>query len=546
VAQIVAGTPGMPPAPAAIPLGGAAPGPVASAAPPSVRRPLPRPWVYTFVAAGIVVFLGLTAAGGMFVLRAASSRPLAQASATPPVVLATTTAPPTGKVPAPATAPVVTTVRPPTAPDRSPLPDDSRADIKPSAVTTQRQAWLNRTLLGDYERIGRKGERWEADAREILRLTAESWTNRYRDLATINTIHKRAELAGCKEPVVGYAASRLWGNQGWRQDLTAERMQNSGYHPMHRCLAQIRASHYFGANGNGEEARHQALKLIPEATADREVPVSIVLEMCELLEESFMRVQKDRKIGFDKIEAELAKSRPESSILYTYRGSFNTRYAWDARGGGYANTVTEDGWRLFGQRLQAAKAALDKAWQLDPANSEAPRAMLSVELGQGRAREDMELWFKRAMTADPDNYDACKAKLYYLEPKWHGSPAAMLEFGRECLKTGNYKARLPLVLADAHEAISVYQDNADAYFTQPGVWKDIQAAYEPYLKAFPKASFDRSKYVFLACRAQQWEAAHQQFGLLGEDVQLNVFGGRERYDQLRQEAARWAQLPPKR
>jgi hypothetical protein len=36
-------------------------------------------------------------------------------------------------------------------------------------------------------------------------------------------------------------------------------------------------------------------------------------------------------------------------------------YAWDARGNGYSNTVTDSGWKLFNQRLEQGKAILDEA-----------------------------------------------------------------------------------------------------------------------------------------------------------------------------------------
>jgi hypothetical protein len=36
-------------------------------------------------------------------------------------------------------------------------------------------------------------------------------------------------------------------------------------------------------------------------------------------------------------------------------------YAWEARGGETGDTVTNSGWKLFGQRLEQAKATLDEA-----------------------------------------------------------------------------------------------------------------------------------------------------------------------------------------
>ena len=55
----------------------------------------------------------------------------------------------------------------------------------------------------------------------------------------------------------------------------------------------------------------------------------------------------------------------------------------------------------------------------------------------------MEEWFRRAMKADPGNYSACSSKLYYLEPKWHGSEEEMLAFGASAWRrrTGMHDCR---------------------------------------------------------------------------------------------------------
>ena len=50
----------------------------------------------------------------------------------------------------------------------------------------------------------------------------------------------------------------------------------------------------------------------------------------------------------------------------------------------------------------------------------------------------MELWFKRAMTADPDCYPACLAKLDYLQLAGQGRPGTeLVAFGRQCARGGH-------------------------------------------------------------------------------------------------------------
>ena len=114
--------------------------------------------------------------------------------------------------------------------------------------------------------------------------------------------------------------------------------------------------------------------------------------------------------------------------------------------------------------------------------------MMRVELGQGKGRPRMELWFKRAADLNPNYYDAFYAKLYYLEPKWYGSPKDMIEFGRECVNSKKWGGQVPLILKDAHEALIKYEPAKDkpGYWKRPEVWKDINAAFEKFFALNPQ------------------------------------------------------------
>jgi tetratricopeptide (TPR) repeat protein len=513
------------PLPQAVPVG-SSPAWVAAVVPvaESSKR-LPRPWmIYLGVAVGLVFFIGATAItiGGVFLVRAALQRSDAktqvsqQRSEKPKTEVARTQPAPEPRAKA--------------DPKREPKPVP-QPDKDASAARIRARNWLQRTLVEDYDRVGKTSPQWNNDARQLLRVTAETWNRRVLEDRTIILCNTRLKRAQCSDPLVEYALGRLFEASNFNHAKTAVALAESRYHPAHRCTAWVRAALTSWLPSSTERNRDEALKLLPEAVAAPDVPDIIIIEICELLEASFGR---NRKAAFDKIDPILAKGRPESSALYAYRGIFYTRYAWDARGGGWAKDVTPEGWQLMNERLAQAEAALEKAWQLDPTNARVATAMITVEMGQSKGRPRMEQWFGRAMQADPDNYDACTAKALYLEPKWHGSAKEMLEFGRDCLRDGNFNAGLPLILADAHKALSVYEKDPNAYFAA-GVWEDIEAAYEPYLKARPNACMDRSNYMMFACRCGQWTLASQQLGELGQNVQPGAFGGPNQFQEMRRQ-----------
>ncbi len=150
--------------------------------------------------------------------------------------------------------------------------------------------------------------------------------------------------------------------------------------------------------------------------------------------------------------------------------------------------------------------------------------MLNVELGQGKGKEVMELWYKRALEADPDNLMACYNKLNYLEPKWYGSEQEVLAFAEECFKTGNYGARFPMMITRAHQALAVYSAEPEAYYKKPLVWHDAQRVYEPYLRVRPDDADARSAYCYFAGASGHWSIAREQLAILGSNIVPVYFG----------------------
>jgi hypothetical protein len=203
------------------------------------------------------------------------------------------------------------------------------------------------------------------------------------------------------------------------------------------------------------------------------------------------------------------------------------------RGGGWAKDVTPEGRKLMSERLDIAEQTLTRAWEKDKTNSEAATLMLKVELGQGKGRDRMELWFKRAVEANPDNLEACGAKMYYLQPKWHGTPQDMLAFGHECFETHNWHGQLPFKQVDAIEDLRAYANDEQAYLTTPAVWRALAAVYEPFLRNDPRASYLRSGYCNYACLTGHWDVARAQFAILGSSAVASRFGGAEAMEKMR-------------
>jgi hypothetical protein len=421
------------------------------------------------------------------------------------------------------------------------------------------QAWTAKTTVEAYETAGQKDPKWDAAAREALTLMSAVWSqsksNEPNAELRAYKLSEEAARAGCDDPLVMYVRARTYDSavrkdymEALRLHLHAARLmkeKGSKYPAIRQAYVFSRAAEFFArlrkeTPENDQKAIRELMDLALDrlATAARDADVSddTLIDCARAMSEPYALLTKDRKLGIDKISGVILEARPDGIVPLVFRGSLYISYAWDARGNGWANTVTPDGWKLMGERLAEAEKALTRAWEINPDDPQAPTLMLTVELGQGKGMHVMETWFKRAMETDPDNIDACRKKMYYLEPKWHGNAELMLTFGRSLLAKGNWEARLPFLLADAHRTLAGYAKDRAAYYKDEDVWKDVKAVYDGFLAGHPDSVLDRTWYAKLACWCGHYAEARTQFQALGDKVAVSVFSNPAEMEKLKAEA----------
>ena len=128
----------------------------------------------------------------------------------------------------------------------------------------------------------------------------------------------------------------------------------------------------------------------------------------------------------------------------TLVGMTELRLAWSARGSGWARDVKAPGWEGFAKHLDAAHAELTQAWNLRPDRPEAAAELIEVVMGStGTTNETTRQWFDRAVTAQFDYEPAYTKLLWAYRPRWQGTHAMMLDFGKACVATHRYDTVVP-------------------------------------------------------------------------------------------------------
>jgi len=226
----------------------------------------------------------------------------------------------------------------------------------------------------------------------------------------------------------------------------------------------------------------------------------------------------------DRVEV-LTDGGTPPALLNMLKGQFNVTSAWDARGSGTAALVTEEGNAKFLERLQVAQTAFEAAWAADETQDGTAVGMITVCVGLGHPRTEMEKWFQRALTANPDSYAACGAKLNYLYPKWPGEPGDELAFGRQCLRSGNYVAGLPFILVRAQRSRAPQELMKFSQYLgeNPVAWADVR---EYYKHALSKSPADRQllrEYAVWCAGTGHWSAAKKHLKALNGVPAEGVF-----------------------
>ena len=430
------------------------------------------------------------------------------------------------------------------------------------AISTQieiapdgRLSWSLKTLVEPYEKSGNTDEKWDRPAKQALtefaRVRSKVTATNEHWFEIISTNAAAAVAAGCNDPMVNYLFIKYsMASTNSKEAFTAafrkaaNAMEKSSYPPIRKFYAAFRTVEQFGwasgwTNNNWppeiEEFDHKACDHLTDMLNDPATPAAEIYDACH----DFLNIWGTSTNGYpdywSRIEPLVFKNWSNDSSAWLLKGEANITMAWLARGNGWANTVNEDGWKSFSEHLTTADESLNHAWKLNSHDLRIAEKMLHVELGQGQGRNHMELWFNRAMEIDPNYYDACGDKLNYLEPKWHGSVADMLRFGRECVRSKVWKGQVPLVLAVAHSEIySQFIDKSEqsGYWKRAEVWNDVKSSYDRFFDLNPEAFAWHHDYALRAYQGEKWDEFLHQVSLFTSGTNYDYFGGKAEFDKM--------------
>ncbi len=342
------------------------------------------------------------------------------------------------------------------------------------------------TLTEAYEKCGKKNALWDVQAVQFLTQAIRfhsplearvGWTD-------ITNQAKALRQAECTDPMVRacLAMIEFRGSRDaaeftrTRDELRAAlaEMGEGGLPPYAKVMALDREWGMSWALKD-EEGKARAIRaMIPVLMAGFSDAKATGDQERYLFRQVSGRLNQDWSIeNIDRLEAAMEARKdlngwPRHMLL----GFIECKRAWDARGSGYAHTVTPEGWKAFDTHGRKAGEHFQAAYQLDPRRPEAATMMVRITMG-GVAPEGQTvmLWAERATIAVIDHPATFDATLWALRPRWGGGYAEMLEMGKRWAASERYDTQRPYQLILAIRDVMEDADDKSAPFLHPGVYE---------------------------------------------------------------------------
>jgi hypothetical protein len=244
--------------------------------------------------------------------------------------------------------------------------------------------------------------------------------------------------------------------------------------------------------------------------------------------------ESDWKMYLDESKAWI-KAKPESVAARLNLAQAYSGYAWAARGGGYANTVTDTGWRLFEERNALFAATLVEAAQLKEKDPYWFECMQNIALAQGWEKSEARELLELAVAFEPGYYHFYREYANYLQPRWYGEEGEVEAFDEEVSdRVGGLEGDMLYF-----EIASLVACQCDSTKTalQNFSWARIKNGYFALEQLYGFSNRKRNRFASMAYKEDDKLAASPALRQIGEDWDADVWVKREKFDA----AKAWAQ-----
>ena len=228
----------------------------------------------------------------------------------------------------------------------------------------------------------------------------------------------------------------------------------------------------------------------------------------------------------------------------------HTEYAWEARGHGWASTVTEDGWKGFREHLTKAWEILREAEKLETKDPQLYSIMVLTGMGLSKDRPDalasflsdvtglnltrneIAEAFEKGTQVEPAYYHTYYRRAISLLPRWGGGPGEVERFAAravELTRDIEGEALYPVVAYHVLDFVGTATYCHRFHFS----WPRIKQGHIDLLKRFPESAYRLNAFCLFASIYKDRETARELFEKIGDNWYRSVWsrGAFERWKE---------------
>jgi hypothetical protein len=229
---------------------------------------------------------------------------------------------------------------------------------------------------------------------------------------------------------------------------------------------------------------------------------------------------KRRKEEFESALTNYAKSHPASQMVPLLMAQAAEAIGFEARGGGYADTVTPQGWRDFGIAMDGARAVLEANRKRLATNPEWYTLRMEVAIYRNESQASIKALFDEGVRREPAYLPLYQTMQLNLSPQWHGSNRQLMDFVNEAGHNS------PAAASEGLYARLVW--NASPTYAQIELdprldWPAMRAGMDAVVAHYP-AERNVQKFFLIACSHPDKEEARKLFSLIHEAPSREVLG----------------------
>jgi hypothetical protein len=219
----------------------------------------------------------------------------------------------------------------------------------------------------------------------------------------------------------------------------------------------------------------------------------------------------------------IKKQFPKKAFVAVAEVEYWIDYAWDARGEGYASSVTPEGWKFFKQRLEKAEITLiaTKSYA-----AELPiwyDQMMIVQSALDRPDDERNKTFIEGAKKFKTYYPTYFTMLNYLLPKWGGrweTVDNMVKWSVENTKDVDGDTMYARLYWYAYQST---EDGNSFFKKTPAKWPLMKKGFDDLMLRHPKSKWNLNNYAKFACIAgdkKTYLAVRKQ---IGNDVMASAW-----------------------